>query len=469
MKILLFGTGDYYRKYRKWFRKEDIVALIDNNQNKRGTYLDNFIIYLPEDAIKVPYDIIVILSVHENAMREQLVDLGVESNRIIGYSELVMHPELCTSPKPVNFYAMDGELDSLFNGKAEEYILVMSHNLDLNGASLALFYAAKLLKQNGYKLLFVSWNDGELRKYLLDENIPTIIDSNLEIRTAKSINWVCSFDKIICNTLNYYQFLSDRRLTDKIIWWLHDPIMFYETINKDLLKQIDTTNMKIVAVGPISESAMKEYRPDMKVEQLLYGIPDCDIVKDKIENKRLELVAIGNIQEYKGQDVLVDAVRKLSQEEKRQIHLRIIGSQDSVFADKVKKTAQELKDTIEFIPPIDREAIYQILKSVDILVCPSRVDTMSISSNEAMQHAIPCIVSDSVGVASYIHDYIDGLLFKCGDSDDLASKIRWCIKNRSKLDAMGIAARKIYEKYFSMDVFEERLLKTVNFLHEVEE
>lgn len=469
MKILLFGTGDYYRKYRKWFRKEDIVALIDNNQNKSGTYLDNFIIYLPEDAIKLPYDIIVILSVHENAMREQLVDLGVESNRIIGYSELVMHPELCTSPKPVSFYAMDGELYGFLGGKAEEYILVMSHNLDLNGASLALFYAAKLLKQNGYKLLFVSWNDGELRNYLMEEDIPTIIDCNLEIGTAKSINWIRLFDKLICNTLNYYQFLSDRRLTDKVIWWLHDPVMFYETINKNLLKRIDTTNMKIVAVGPISELAMREYRPDMEVEQLIYGIPDCDVIKNNIENKRLELVAIGNLQEYKGQDILVNAVIKLSQKEKQEVHIRIIGSQDSAFADMVKETAQKLKDTIEFIQPVDRETIHRILKSVDMLVCPSRIDTMSVSVNEAMQHAIPCIVSDSVGVASYIHDYIDGLLFKCGDSDDLAFKIRWCIKNRCKLDAMGIAARKIYEKYFSMDVFEERLLKTINFLYKVEE
>lgn len=463
MKILLFGTGDYYRKYKKWFRKDDVVALIDNNPNKTGTYLDDFIIYHPEDAVKLEYDYIVILSVHEIAMRKQLFDLGVESCRILGYSELTTHPEICTSSKPVDLYAADNVFHGFLDGKAEEYILVMSHNLDLNGASLALFYAARLLNQNGYKVLFASWNDGELRQYLADASIPVVIDCNLEIKTARSVSWIRSFDKIICNTLNYYQFLSDRRLSDKVIWWLHDPAMFYETINKRLLRQIDSANLRIVAVGPISEAAVKEYRPDMKVEQLLYGIPDSSMNRGRIKNEKLELVTIGNVQEYKGQDILIDAMRKLSQEERKRVHLRIVGSQDSVFADMVKEAAHELKDSVEFIPPVDRETVHRLLESVDVLICPSRVDTMSISSSEAMQHSIPCIVSDSVGIASYIHDNADGLLFKCGDPDSLASKIRWCMNNRSSLEVMGAASRKIYEKYFSMDVFKENLLRIIAF------
>lgn len=466
MKILLFGTGDYYFKYKKWFRKNDIVALIDNNPNKTGTYLDDCIIYNPEEAVKLEYDVIVILSVHEIAMRKQLIGLGVESNRILGYSELVMHPELCTSLKPIDFYAMDNTFYGFLNGKVEDYILVMSHNLDLNGASLALFYAAKLLKQNGYKMIFASWNDGKLREYLADEGIPTVVDCNLEIKTASSINWIRPFNKIICNTLNYYQFLSDRRLSDKVIWWLHDPVMFYETINKDLLRQIDATNLWVVAVGPISEAAIKEYRPDIKVGQLLYGIPEYDISANRIENEKLELVTIGNVQEYKGQDILIDALTKLSREEKQKVHLKIVGSQDSAFADSVKKAAQGLEDTVEFIPPKDREAVHKILDFADVLVCPSRVDTMSVSSNEAMQHSIPCIVSDSVGIASYIHDNFNGLVFKCGDSDSLAGKIRWCIENRNELETMGKASRKIYEDYFSMEVFEKNLLKIVDHFYE---
>lgn len=34
MKFLLFGTGDYYERYKKWFDKEDVLALLDNSDRK---------------------------------------------------------------------------------------------------------------------------------------------------------------------------------------------------------------------------------------------------------------------------------------------------------------------------------------------------------------------------------------------------------------------------------------------------
>ena len=30
MKFLLFGTGDYYERYKKWFDKNQVLALLDN-------------------------------------------------------------------------------------------------------------------------------------------------------------------------------------------------------------------------------------------------------------------------------------------------------------------------------------------------------------------------------------------------------------------------------------------------------
>ncbi len=36
MKYLIFGTGDYYERYKKWFRREEIVALIDNSPKKKS-------------------------------------------------------------------------------------------------------------------------------------------------------------------------------------------------------------------------------------------------------------------------------------------------------------------------------------------------------------------------------------------------------------------------------------------------
>ena len=34
MQYIIFGAGDYYERYKKWFDKKDIVALIDNSPAK---------------------------------------------------------------------------------------------------------------------------------------------------------------------------------------------------------------------------------------------------------------------------------------------------------------------------------------------------------------------------------------------------------------------------------------------------
>ena len=62
MKYLLFGTGDYYRRYQKWFDKEEVAALLDNAADKQGTRIDGKAVLAPEDGVRLDYDRIVILS-----------------------------------------------------------------------------------------------------------------------------------------------------------------------------------------------------------------------------------------------------------------------------------------------------------------------------------------------------------------------------------------------------------------------
>ncbi len=62
MKYLLFGTGDYYERYKKWFKPEDILALLDNSSVKHNTYIDGIQVLFPQEGISYVYDAIVILS-----------------------------------------------------------------------------------------------------------------------------------------------------------------------------------------------------------------------------------------------------------------------------------------------------------------------------------------------------------------------------------------------------------------------
>lgn len=464
MKLLIFGTGDYYRKYKKWINEEDIDALIDNDTEKQGTIYEGHIVIRPDEVVKRVFDYIIILSVHEAEMRQQLCDIGVQNDKILKFSEIYKHPEFCTEEKNIEIYGKSASIVQSILKKNNRSILLMSHNMDLNGASLALFYMAKILKENQYGVVFASWNDGEMRAYLNKENIPIIIDSNLEIKTAANISWVQCFPRIICNTVNYYQFLSDRSFEHRIIWWLHDPEMFYSSLDFELLKKISPVNMKIYAVGELSEKAMKKYRKDFEIEQLVCGIPHVDLIqKQSTQHNKLEICVTGNVQYYKGQDVLIDALSYLDESERKCINIKIIGPQESQYATDLKAKARKYDNLIEFVMPVNREKIHSLLNETDLYVCSSRVDTMSISTNEAMQHGIPCIVSDAAGVSKYISNGLDGFVFPSENAEKLAGKIKWCIANRERLPVIGKKSHEIYEKYFSMKVFEKELIHAITF------
>lgn len=460
MKLLLFGTGDYYKKYKKWFLTDDVIALLDNNPDKDGKTLDGHQIILPSCVKSLNYDYIVILSVHEKEMRKQLIDLGVKDDKIIASTQLFRYPAISRTKIEKQLILPDNiSKEDFDNANKKDIILLMSYDLNLNGASLALYYAAVCLYDDGYKVIVASWDDGDLRYKLNDKGIPVIIDQNLELRTAKQIPWIKEIKKIFCNTIMYYNFLSDRDTDAKFVWWLHDPEIFYENLDKEILNSILQKNLFVFAVGDIAEKAIKHHIPSISTNRLLYGIPDVRI--NRKESKLLEMAVIANVQDYKGQDILIDALKELTDGELQQIHVRIIGNQNSVYAKKLAIESKAFGKTVEFIPPLNREQINEVYDDLDILVIPSRADTMPVTAVEAMQHHVVPLISDVVGTVEYIDDGVNGIIFKTENSDDLAQKIRWCINHRKRLSSIGDSARKVYDKYFSMDVFNRNLLNVV--------
>ncbi len=461
MKLLLFGTGDYYRKYIKWFDPENIVALVDNDRSKTGTIIDGHVVVTPDKAVKLQFDRIVVLSVHEKEIRSQLINLGVPDGRIIACAQLFRHPELIKKKLPVCFFSSEREFDTsidLFN-KADA-IIAMSYDLNLNGASLALYNAVLCLKESGYSVLVAAWEDGPLRERYAQNRIPVIVDPNLELRTAKEICWLHGFRMVICNSLMYYYFLYDRDMDVKYLWWLHDPGIFYENLDKEILENIPKDNLYVYAAGKIAGDAVEKYVYGVKARQLLYGIQDVPVHRRK-RNKILEFAVIANVQRYKGQDILIEALKELSTKELSKIHISIIGNQNSAFALDLKERSVSLAGTVSFIPPVSREKVNKIFDSLDVLIVPSRVDTMSLTAGEAMQHHVVSIVSDAAGISDYITNEIDSLVFRSEDPTALAEKIRWCILHQDQLAEMGDRAREIYNRCFTMDIFHKNLISVV--------
>ncbi|MFT4106047.1 MAG: glycosyltransferase family 4 protein [Lacrimispora sp.] len=466
MKILLFGTGEYYKRYKHWFSKEDILALLDNSPSKHNTCMDGLLILSPGEGIKLPFDVIVILSFFVKEMKEQLIELGVQENKVYHFYDMHQLVYKKDVIKPIQYYG-DLERGITLKGSSNKKILLLSQDLELGGPSIALFHAAKTLEDQGYHVLYASMMDGPLRNVLLKNNIPVVVDINLQIETMEEAEWTKEFNLIICNTLNFHIFLMERDTAIPVIWWLHDPIFFYAGARKDNMQKINLVNMEVCSVGPFPEIAIREYIPGLQVKRLLYGVPDMckqnevpDIGKTE-KREKIRFITIGYINSIKGQDVLLKAIKMMPDEMREKSVFYFVGQKDSPLALELE---QEIRSMPEIIMTgvVDRDRINELLSSADVLICPSREDAMPTVAAEAMMHGVPCILSDATGTAEYIEDGINGFVFQSENTQMLLEKIIWCIRHYEKIYSMGKRARGTYDKYFSMDVFKKGLIKLVD-------
>ncbi|MDE6603814.1 MAG: glycosyltransferase family 4 protein [Lachnospiraceae bacterium] len=466
MKLLVFGTGDYYQRYKKWLVHQDVVALLDNSPIKQNTLLEGKEVLSPQNGICREFDAVVIMSFYVKDMKAQMKSLGVAEEKIYHFFDLRKLINLEENRQDIQYYGISRQE---IRNRAKASIALLSTDLAFGGTALALFHMAKALHRAGYPIIFASTMDGPLRKRLEMCKIPVVVDPNLQLATMRETDWLSEFRLIICNSINYYTLLIERDFKIPVIWWLHDSAFFYDGVDKGALREIPWKNLTVLSVGPIPEKAIHEIVPELPIGQLLYGVEDSVGKKDKSRKvdgereyagERICFVTIGYIEERKGQDILLQAVSILDKSIREKTIFYLVGQDTSLLAGKLKEQAETISEVV-VTGPVGREELESILNRADVMICPSREDPMPTVAAEAMMHSVPCIVSNVVGTAAYIQEEREGLIFESENAFELSAKIKWCVENRDRLERMGRGARQIYERKFSMDVFEKKLIKIV--------
>ncbi|OGT36272.1 MAG: hypothetical protein A3F11_04935 [Gammaproteobacteria bacterium RIFCSPHIGHO2_12_FULL_37_14] len=168
---------------------------------------------------------------------------------------------------------------------------------------------------------------------------------------------------------------------------------------------------------------------DRKNTRQQYRIPDDHIV----------FMYAGRLVSYKGIFDLIDAFKKLSQDN---VTLLIAG--DGELRQKIEEIVNHDKK-IRYTGRLQDDALFKAYFASDVFVLPSHFEPWGLVVNEAMAMEKPVIVTDRVGcVDDLVEDGETGFVVKAGHPENLQTAMEWLIKNPKAVATMGKkAAQKI--------------------------
>lgn len=452
-KIVIFGTGQYWNNRKKYIIKAcDIVVFLDNDPNKYNIEMDNRLIDSPNNILCYDFDYVVIMCRSQEEVYKQIISFGVPKTKIINYMQL---RQRCLS----NYYVKCG-----MKNKISYDNVVISTALSYNGGTLAAIYAVKALMSKGYKVLLCAEDcDDRLLNELLKDNINIMLAPGLPYAiNSKLKNIISSCEVVLINVLQMLPIACQLNGKKPVLWWIHEPQELYQPTLQQYPEYLERQlydQENIVAVSNIAQNNFNTMFFEAINENMPYGIPDLYNGKNEVngESEKVTFAIIGGVTERKAQDVFLEAIDLLSEKDKSCSQFYIIGSYGTDdYSTKICEEAGKY-DNIIMTGNLTRSEMEEIYPQLDVVVCPSREETMSIVLTEAMMYKKACIGSDSTGMADYIEDGVNGFVCRTEDPIDLCEKMRYFIHHPESIQKMGVEGRKAYEEYFTMEKFSDRL------------
>ncbi len=453
LRIVVFGLGEIYSKVKHYFceSKAEIVALVDNSRALLGTLVDGHAVDDPQNIRRYQYDFIVITSQAAVEMRSQLIKLGVQPDKIIHFLDYIGNISI--------------EVPVCRTDVLSESVLILSNNFGYHGGPVTSVILSRVLKQKGYKVT-IAVPDAEeafLEEISLKEGIEVLVVENLDSLSRENLEWTNEYTYILANTIVMARCAIKLAGKRKVYLWLHESIdvySSYEYWQDEIAEGIENENLTIGAVSDVAKrNFLTTYHTEKQIEVLPYGIDDRYKETDSFLEKGITTFAlIAPHISLKGIDVLLDALSFISEETRKQCRFLFAGKS---FGDEYGKRIRNRIDkniNCEYLGELSRKRLFELYSETDVVIIPSRRDSLPLVATEAMMMKRPCIISDTIGTAKYIRQKYNGLVFENENREELAKTICWCLENQSTLKEIAEHARQTYETWFTATRFADRVM-----------
>ncbi len=338
-------------------------------------------------------------------------------------------------------------------------ILLVSHEMTPSGAPFALFYLGRWLKENGWQPLVAAPEHGPICDLLKNADVRVEIDPALLIDpNREKLRALCrESNVVVANTITTWPAVEAAHGENvPLVWYLHETLVAVRFI-KQISQVRDALQMAQLIVAPTRKTAsVLAGASRTRIEVVPYGIPEPKNGAPEINSASLSFVVLGSFEPRKGQDLLVEAIGKLDRATQTKASFKLAGRiLDRLFFEEVRHHSSQLEN-VELIEALEHDEALSLLSAAHTLICPSRDETMPISIIEAAGLGKAIISADVGGIGEWIHDELNGLLVPPENPQALADAIARCTRDRLFVGQLGVAARRTFERHFTLGRFTAR-------------
>ena len=463
MRIFFYGIGGFYQR-----RRENLIKLREGDTflgfiDKRAAEccaFDGAHVYLPKEAVHEVFDAIVVTNASFGEVKEELLQYGVTEKKILSYYAY-------SAKKKGDVRREYGNFGDSHGAK----ILLATPDLGYHGGAIAIIHAAFAMQGHGYRVTLVAETiDVRMLKELAVYPIKVMEMPGLRYVSVDQLSFLQNYDAIVANVFPIVRFAVRAAQWRPVLWWLHETRDVYSWILDEFSETKDSelfSHLRIAAVSTRARSNFELYYPGRVDTILPYCLPDCgqDFIDEPHEN--VTFAIIGRVCKRKAQDVFLQAVALLPQQLREKAEFLIIGSSDGVDAYSVAvREAAAREPRVRLCGVLERVEMQEAFRTIDVVVCASREETMSLTITEGMMYGKICITTDATGMADYIQNGRNGFIVPTENSVMLAECMARIIGDAICYKDIRGAARRTYERHFTTERFADNL--TAEFVRTVE-
>ena len=172
---------------------------------------------------------------------------------------------------------------------------------------------------------------------------------------------------------------------------------------------------------------------------------DDHAARSASRSDRLSLGYFGQINPYKGVDVLLESLSLLSPPEQERIHVTLHGANLELwkgeFEERIRRVMNQVERCVTMAGAYDNSRVLELMSEHDWVVVPSIWwENSPVVIQEALAIGKPLLLSCIGGMAEKGRQGVDVVLFEPGNATDLARKISGLRKPRSLPSARSAAA-----------------------------